>query len=50
MSAATFGSVGDIIAVVGIIKDLIVTLDDSRGSSADYQRITHELRNFEHSP
>src|ERR1700722_11690738 len=48
MSAVvTFGSVGDIITVVGIIKELIVTLNDSRGSSADYQRFTHELRNFE---
>ena len=48
MSAVvTFGSVGDIITVVGIIKDLITTLNDSRGSSADYHRITHELRNFE---
>jgi hypothetical protein len=45
--AVTFGSVGDIIAVVGIIKDLITTLNDSRGSSADYQRILRELTSLQ---
>lgn len=39
----TFGSVGDIIAVCLLIKDLVKTLDDSRGSSAEYQEIIREL-------
>jgi hypothetical protein len=46
-AAVTFGSVGDIITAVGVIKDLIVALSDSRGSSADYQRIISELTNLE---
>jgi hypothetical protein len=45
--AVTFGSVGDIISVVGIIKDLVITLNDSHGSTADYQRILRELTSFQ---
>jgi hypothetical protein len=45
--AVTFGSVGDIITVVGIIKDLVTTLNNSRGSSADYQRVIRELNTFQ---
>ena len=44
MSAnVTFGSVGDIISVCIVIKDLVKALDDSRGSSAEYQEIIREL-------
>ena len=39
----TFGSVGDIISLSIIIKDLVKALDDSRGSSAEYREITREL-------
>ncbi|KAH8592186.1 hypothetical protein B0O99DRAFT_689964 [Bisporella sp. PMI_857] len=39
----TFGSVGDIVAVCLIIKDLVDALDKSRGSSAEYQQIIREL-------
>lgn len=40
----TFGSVGDIIAVVSIVKDLIEALDKSRGSAAEYQSLIRDLR------
>lgn len=39
----TFGSVGDIISVSLLVKDILVALDDSRGSSAEYQGIIREL-------
>ena len=39
----TFGSVGDIISVCLVIKDLIKVLDDSRGSSSEYQAVIREL-------
>lgn len=39
----TFGSVGDIISVSLLVKDLLVALDDSRGSSAEYQAVVREL-------
>ena len=39
----TFGSVGDIISISLLIKDLIKCLDESRGSSAEYQAIIREL-------
>ena len=38
-----FGSAGDIIAVCLLIKDLVKALDESRGSSAEYEEITREL-------
>lgn len=44
MSAGvTFGSFGDIITLCIIIKDLVKALDDSRGSSAEYQEVIREL-------
>jgi hypothetical protein len=43
----TFGSVGDIIAVCLIIKDLINALDDSRGSASAYQKVITDLRILE---
>ena len=39
----TFGSVGDIITLTIVIKDLIKTLDEAKGASAEYQEITREL-------
>jgi hypothetical protein len=43
MSPITFGSVGDIISVSLLVKDLLVALDSSRGSAAEYQAIVGEL-------
>lgn len=49
MSAAlTFGSVGDIISVAAIIKDIITTLSDTRGAAAEYQRTIGDLQNLYH--
>lgn len=45
----TFGSVGDIISVCLIVKDLIDALDKSRGSASEYQEIIRELRCLERS-
>ena len=39
----TFGSVGDIISLSLLIKDLVKSLDDSRGSSAEYQAVIRQL-------
>ncbi|MCJ1460592.1 hypothetical protein MMC28_010974 [Mycoblastus sanguinarius] len=39
----TFGSVGDIISLSLLIKTLVKTLDDSRGSSSEYQAVIREL-------
>ena len=39
----TFGSVGDIISVSLLIKDLLVALDDTRGASGEYRAIIREL-------
>lgn len=41
--AITFGSVGDIISISLIVKDLVKALDDSRGSAAEYQDLIREL-------
>ena len=41
--ALTFGSVGDIIAVSLLIKDIIRSLGDCRGSSKEYQDLVHSL-------
>lgn len=43
----TFGSVGDIISLSILIKDTVNCLDDSRGSSAEYQAIIRELWNLD---
>ena len=45
----TFGSVGDIISVCLLVKDLIATLDESRGSASEYQNLVHDLRNLDHA-
>ena len=39
----TFGAVGDIISVCLLVKDLIKALDDSRGSSNEYQDLIRDL-------
>lgn len=41
--SATFGSVGDIISLCIAIKDVVKALDESRGSSTQYQEIVREL-------
>lgn len=45
----TFGSVGDIISISLLIKDLVKSLDDSRGSSAEYQAVIRELWSLDHA-
>lgn len=47
MSSVTFGSVGDIITVCLLAKSIVEALDDSRGSSAEYQGLISELRSLE---
>jgi hypothetical protein len=39
----TFGSVGDIISVSFLVKDLITALNDARGAPAEYQVLIQEL-------
>lgn len=41
--SVTFGSVGDIISVSLLVKDLLIALNDCRGSSAEYQAVVREL-------
>jgi len=43
----TFGSVGDIIAVALLVKDLVEALDQCRGSQAEYRQLIQELRLLE---
>lgn len=45
----TFGSVGDIVSISLLIKDLVKSLDDSRGSSAEYQAVIRELWSLDHA-
>ena len=45
----TFGSVGDIISICNLIKGLVTSLDDSRGSSAEYQAVIRELHSLDHA-
>lgn len=45
--SATFGSVGDIISLCILIKDLCKALDQNRGSSAEYREIIAELRTLD---
>lgn len=48
MSAAvTFGLIGDIISLCLLVKDVVKALDDSRGSSSEYQEVIRELRALE---
>ncbi|TID21434.1 hypothetical protein E6O75_ATG04829 [Venturia nashicola] len=39
----TFGSVGDIISVSLLVKDLLLALDSSKGSSTEYRAVVSEL-------
>lgn len=39
----TLGSVGDIISISLIVKDLVKALDDCRGSASEYQALIREL-------
>jgi hypothetical protein len=43
----TFGSVGDIISICLLVKDLVEALDKSQGSSAEYSQTISQLRVFE---
>ncbi|EDU48881.1 conserved hypothetical protein [Pyrenophora tritici-repentis Pt-1C-BFP] len=41
--SVTFGSVGDIISVCLLVKDLVTALDKARGSKAEYQAAIRDL-------
>ena len=41
------GSVGDVIALVLLIKDLVKTLNDCRGSAYHFQQLVQQLQNLE---
>ena len=41
------GSVGDIISICLLVKDLVEALNSSRGAAAEYQEITRELWGLE---
>lgn len=43
----TFGSVGNIITLSILIKDLVKSLDESRGSSAEYRAAIRELHSLD---
>lgn len=45
----TIGSVGDIITLSLLIKDLVKCLDESRGSSKEYQGVIRELWSLDHA-
>ncbi|KAI4261493.1 MAG: hypothetical protein L6R42_003307 [Xanthoria sp. 1 TBL-2021] len=45
----TFGSVGDIVSVCMLIKGLVKCLDDSRGSSTEYQAVIREIHSLDHA-
>ena len=40
----TFGAVGDIISVALLVKDLIATLDEARGSKAEYRAAVQAIK------
>ena len=43
MATFTFGSVGDIISICLIVKDLVAALNDSAGSTVEYREVIREL-------
>lgn len=45
--SATFGSFGDFVTIVILIKDVIKTLDDGKGSSSEYHQTIRELLSLE---
>ena len=46
MSFAPVGSLGDVVALISIVKNLVNAFDNRKGSSADYQDITRKLSAF----
>ena len=46
MSFAPVGSLGDVIALINIVKDLVKAFDKRKGSSAEYQEIIRKLWAF----
>lgn len=44
----TFGSFGDIVSLCHLINSLVTSLDKSRGSSAKYQTLIHDLDTLNH--
>jgi len=47
MAEITFGAVGDIISVCLLANEIIVCLDDARGSPKEYRALCDELRSLE---
>lgn len=43
----TFGSFGDIVTVIQLLRDVVKVLGDSKGASLDYQKLVEELRGYE---
>ncbi|KAH7410535.1 hypothetical protein BKA64DRAFT_357102 [Cadophora sp. MPI-SDFR-AT-0126] len=43
----SFGSIGDIIAICLLVKDLVAALDESKGSATEYGEVKLELRALE---
>jgi hypothetical protein len=43
----TFGSVGDIISVSILVKDLIAALDNAQGAASEYQSLIRELSSLD---
>jgi hypothetical protein len=43
----TFGSVGDIVAVGLLVKDLIAALDEARGSKAEYRAAVQAIKTLD---
>ena len=41
------GGVGDIIALIGVVRELATALDGSRGSKSEYQEVRRELDGLE---
>ena len=47
MATVTFGSVGDIISVCLLVRELVECLDKARGSASQYQALANELRSLD---
>ena len=47
MSGITFGSVGDIVSLCLLIKDLVKALNDCSGARRDFKQIISELESLE---
>ena len=46
MSFAPVGSLGDVIALINVVKELVTAFDKRKGSSAEYQEIIRKLWAF----